>query len=114
MEKAMESSMNNKAFGAILNQIGLFNVLPMIVENSLEDSFLPAIEDFLTMQLQHPSNEILYRLGMSGSTSIAVYLLTWIYVVMAVVIYVLTAYARNTLADRTSLLPFGSVYCDCT
>ncbi|KAF6146098.1 hypothetical protein GIB67_033457 [Kingdonia uniflora] len=63
MEKAMESSMNNKAFGAILNQIGLFNVLPMIVENSLEDSFLPAIEDFLTMQLQHPSVCYKFSLG---------------------------------------------------
>ncbi|CAL5394526.1 unnamed protein product [Camellia sinensis] len=48
---------NNKALATILNQqfiiqLGFFTALPMIVENSLEQGFLGAIWDFITMQLQ--------------------------------------------------------------
>ncbi|KAF6142022.1 hypothetical protein GIB67_037990 [Kingdonia uniflora] len=71
MEKAMKGSTNNKAFGAILNQqfviqLGLFTALPMIVENSLEHGFLPAIWDFLTMQLQLAS--VFYTFSMGTRT----------------------------------------------
>lgn len=54
---AMNNTRNNRALGVILNQqfiiqIGIFTALPMIVENSLERGFLPAVWDFVTMQLQ--------------------------------------------------------------
>ncbi|GMP72443.1 hypothetical protein CsSME_00030483 [Camellia sinensis var. sinensis] len=62
------SSSNNKALGTIINQqfivqIGLFTALPMIVENSLEQGFLPAIWDFLTMQLQLASLFYTFSMG---------------------------------------------------
>ena len=62
------SSGNNRALGAILNQqfiiqLGLFTALPMIVENSLEHGFLPAIWNFLTMQLQLASFFYTFSLG---------------------------------------------------
>ncbi|GMI79790.1 enhancer of edr1 3, glucan synthase-like 5, GLUCAN SYNTHASE-LIKE 5, POWDERY MILDEW RESISTANT 4 [Hibiscus trionum] len=65
------SSNNNKALGAILNQqfviqLGLFTALPMIVENSLEHGFLQAIWDFLTMQLQLSS--VFYTFSMGTRT----------------------------------------------
>ncbi|CAI0457509.1 unnamed protein product [Linum tenue] len=65
---AMETSKNNKAFGVILNQqffiqIGLFTALPMVVENSLEHGFLPAVWDFLTMQLQLASVFYTFSMG---------------------------------------------------
>ncbi|KAL4362182.1 hypothetical protein GQ457_04G005610 [Hibiscus cannabinus] len=65
------SSDNNRALGAILNQqfiiqLGLFTALPMIVENSLEHGFLPAIWDFLTMQLQLSS--VFYTFSMGTRT----------------------------------------------
>lgn len=65
------SSSNNKALGAILNQqfiiqLGLFTALPMIVENSLEHGFLQAIWDFLTMQLQLSS--VFYTFSMGTRT----------------------------------------------
>ncbi|XP_042519046.1 callose synthase 12 [Macadamia integrifolia] len=67
----MQNSNNNKALGAILNQqfliqMGLFTALPMIVENSLEHGFLPAIWDFLTMQLQLSS--VFYTFSMGTRT----------------------------------------------
>ncbi|KAF5188382.1 Callose synthase [Thalictrum thalictroides] len=70
-EDAMINSSNNRAFGAILNQqlliqLGLFTALPMIVENSLEHGFLPAIWDFLTMQLQLAS--VFYTFSMGTRT----------------------------------------------
>ncbi|KAF9588439.1 hypothetical protein IFM89_010198 [Coptis chinensis] len=70
-EDAMKKSANNRAFGAILNQqfiiqLGLFTALPMIVENSLEHGFLPAIWDFLTMQLQLAS--VFYAFSMGTRT----------------------------------------------
>ncbi|KAL5730362.1 Callose synthase 12 [Ranunculus cassubicifolius] len=70
-EDAMDSPNNNKAFGAILNQqfivqLGLFTALPMIVENSLEHGFLPAVWDFLTMQLQLAS--VFYTFSMGTRT----------------------------------------------
>ncbi|KAL6992579.1 Callose synthase 11 [Sarracenia purpurea var. burkii] len=66
--EAMRNSSNNKALGAIINQqfivqIGIFTALPMIVENSLELGFLPAIWDFLTMQLQLASLFFTFSLG---------------------------------------------------
>lgn len=59
---------NNAALGAIVNQqfiiqIGLFTALPMIVENSLEHGFLPAIWDFLKMQLQLASVFYTFSMG---------------------------------------------------
>ncbi|KAL3522273.1 hypothetical protein ACH5RR_015107 [Cinchona calisaya] len=58
----------NNALGAILNQqfiiqIGVFTALPMIVENSLEHGFLPAVWDFVTMQLQLASLFFTFSLG---------------------------------------------------
>lgn len=65
---AMRDTSSNKALGAILNQqfviqLGLFTALPMIVENSLEHGFLPAVWDFLTMQLQLASLFYTFSLG---------------------------------------------------
>ncbi|KAJ7968559.1 Callose synthase-like protein [Quillaja saponaria] len=65
---AMKNASNNKALGAILDQqfiiqLGLFTALPMIVENSLEHGFLPAVWDFLTMQLQLASFFYTFSLG---------------------------------------------------
>ncbi|XP_077229308.1 callose synthase 12-like [Tasmannia lanceolata] len=65
------NSTNNKALGTVLNQqfiiqLGLFTALPMIVENSLEHGFLPAIWDFLTMQLQLAS--VFYTFSMGTRT----------------------------------------------
>ncbi|KAJ4836809.1 Callose synthase 12 [Turnera subulata] len=65
------SSGNNKALGAILNQqfiiqLGLFTALPMIVENSLEHGFLQAVWDFITMQLQLSS--VFYTFSMGTRT----------------------------------------------
>lgn len=64
-------STNNAALGTVLNQqfiiqLGLFTALPMIVENSLEHGFLPAIWDFLTMQLQLAS--VFYTFSMGTRT----------------------------------------------
>nr|QKN22532.1 callose synthase 11 [Urtica dioica subsp. dioica] len=63
-----EDTSNNKALGAVLNQqfviqLGLFTALPMIVENSLEHGFLPAIWDFLTMQAQLASLFYTFSMG---------------------------------------------------
>ncbi|KAI3937001.1 hypothetical protein MKX01_015216 [Papaver californicum] len=71
IEDSMKNSSNNKAFGAILNQqfliqLGMFTALPMIVENTLEHGFLPAIWDFLTMQLQLAS--VFYTFSMGTRT----------------------------------------------
>lgn len=69
IEKAAQNNAtNNKALGAVLNQqfiiqVGLFTALPMVVENSLELGFLPAIWDFLTMQLQLASLFYTFSLG---------------------------------------------------
>lgn len=62
---------NNKSLGAILNQqfiiqMGIFTALPMIVENSLEHGFLPAVWDFVTMQLQLGS--VFYTFSMGTRT----------------------------------------------
>ncbi|KAH7546004.1 hypothetical protein FEM48_Zijuj01G0154900 [Ziziphus jujuba var. spinosa] len=62
------SSSNNKALGAMLNQqfiiqLGFFTALPMVVENSLEHGFLPAIWDFLTMQLELASFFYTFSMG---------------------------------------------------
>ncbi|CAA0825289.1 Callose synthase 11 [Striga hermonthica] len=59
---------NNAALGAVVNQqfviqIGIFTALPMIVENSLERGFLPAIWDFITMQLQLASFFYTFSMG---------------------------------------------------
>ncbi|XP_059439363.1 callose synthase 11-like isoform X2 [Corylus avellana] len=64
----LSNTSNNKALGTILNQqfiiqLGLFTALPMVVENSLEHGFLPAIWDFLTMQLQLASLFYTFSLG---------------------------------------------------
>ncbi|KAM1762467.1 hypothetical protein ACFX12_005110 [Malus domestica] len=58
----------NKSLGVILNQqfiiqLGLFTALPMIVENSLEQGFLRAVWDFLTMQLQLASAFYTFSMG---------------------------------------------------
>lgn len=68
VEKNAKNSTNNAAMGAMLNQqfviqLGLFSALPMIVENSLEHGFLPAIWDFLKMQLQLASVFYTFSLG---------------------------------------------------
>lgn len=65
---AAASTGNNRALGAILNQqfviqLGLFTALPMIVENTLEHGFLPAVWNFLTMQLQLASFFYTFSLG---------------------------------------------------
>ncbi|WOK97890.1 hypothetical protein Cni_G06598 [Canna indica] len=62
------NSMNNAALGTVLNQqfiiqLGLFTALPMIIENSLEHGFLPAIWDFFTMQLQLASMFYTFSMG---------------------------------------------------
>ncbi|XP_065616305.1 callose synthase 11 [Quercus suber] len=67
-EAVMRDTSNNTALGAILNQqfliqLGLFTALPMIVENSLEHGFLPAVWDFITMQLQLASLFYTFSLG---------------------------------------------------
>ncbi|KAL0305739.1 UNVERIFIED_CONTAM: Callose synthase 11 [Sesamum radiatum] len=64
VEDYARSANNNRALGSILNQqfiiqIGVFTALPMIVENSLEHGFLPAVWDFITMQLELASVFIL-------------------------------------------------------
>ncbi|KAL9322460.1 hypothetical protein ACSQ67_010513 [Phaseolus vulgaris] len=58
----------NKALGIIVSQqfivqIGIFTALPMIVENSLEQGFLQAVWDFLTMQLQLSSVFYTFSMG---------------------------------------------------
>ncbi|KAI3714043.1 hypothetical protein L1987_72633 [Smallanthus sonchifolius] len=58
----------NGALRTILNQqfivqLGLFTVLPMIVENTLEFGFHAAIWDFITMQLQFSSLFYSFSLG---------------------------------------------------
>lgn len=68
VEDNVKSSSNNKALGAILNQqfiiqIGVFTALPMVVENSLEHGFLPAIWDYITMQLQLASLFYTFSMG---------------------------------------------------
>lgn len=69
VEKAAKNkSRNNAALGAIVNQqfviqIGIFTALPMIVENSLEHGFLPAVWDFLKMQLQLASLFYTFSMG---------------------------------------------------
>ncbi|CAK8536422.1 unnamed protein product [Lathyrus sativus] len=69
VEAAMESNSNsNKALAMILNQqflvqIGLFTALPMVVENSLEHGFLPAVWEFLKMQLQLSSVFYTFSMG---------------------------------------------------
>ncbi|KAF4348277.1 hypothetical protein G4B88_025031 [Cannabis sativa] len=65
---ASKNTSNNEALGAILNQqfviqLGIFTALPMIVENSLEHGFLPAIWDFLTMQFQLASLFYTFSMG---------------------------------------------------
>ncbi|KAJ6893506.1 callose synthase 11-like [Populus alba x Populus x berolinensis] len=65
---ALNHSSNNKALGTILNQqfiiqLGLFTALPMIVENTLEHGFIPALWDFLTMQLQLASLFYTFSMG---------------------------------------------------
>ncbi|XP_016499988.2 callose synthase 11-like [Nicotiana tabacum] len=67
-EYASRNASSNKALGAILNQqfviqLGVFTALPMIVENSLEHGFLPAVWDFVTMQLQLASLFFTYSMG---------------------------------------------------
>ncbi|CAI9756479.1 unnamed protein product [Fraxinus pennsylvanica] len=62
------NSTNNEALGAVLNQqfiiqIGVFTALPMIVENSLEHGFLPAVWDFITMQFQLASFFYTFSMG---------------------------------------------------
>ncbi|XP_072967788.1 callose synthase 11-like [Typha angustifolia] len=74
LEQAIRSnadSTNNAALGTVLNQqfiiqLGLFTALPMIIENSLELGFLPAVWDFLTMQLQLAS--VFYTFSMGTKT----------------------------------------------
>ncbi|KAA8519798.1 hypothetical protein F0562_014112 [Nyssa sinensis] len=63
-----DSASNNKALGTILNQqfiiqMGMFTALPMIVENSLDNGFLPAVWDFSTMQLQLASLFYTFSMG---------------------------------------------------
>ncbi|KAI4342985.1 hypothetical protein MLD38_027541 [Melastoma candidum] len=66
--RALDDTKSNKALGAILNQqfavqLGLFTALPMIVENSLEHGFLPAVWDYLTMQFQLASLFFTFSMG---------------------------------------------------
>ncbi|KAK9268069.1 hypothetical protein L1049_010508 [Liquidambar formosana] len=70
IENALDAD-NNTALGTILNQqfiiqLGVFTALPMVVENTLERGFLPAVWDFLTMQLQLAS--IFYTFSMGTRT----------------------------------------------
>ncbi|XP_010522609.1 PREDICTED: callose synthase 12 [Tarenaya hassleriana] len=63
-----DSTDNNAALGAILNQqfivqLGLFTALPMIVEWSLEEGFLLAIWNFIRMQLQLSSVFYTFSMG---------------------------------------------------
>ncbi|KAI3728660.1 hypothetical protein L6452_17299 [Arctium lappa] len=63
-----DNANTNNALGTILNQqfivqLGLFTALPMIVENTLEQGFLVAIWDFITMQLQLSSVFYTFSLG---------------------------------------------------
>nr|KYP62921.1 Callose synthase 11 [Cajanus cajan] len=67
-DEAINNASNNKALGAVLNQqfaiqVGIFTALPMVVENTLELGFLPAVWDFLTMQLQLASLFYTFSLG---------------------------------------------------
>lgn len=67
-EHASKNASSNRALGSILNQqfviqLGVFTALPMIVENSLEHGFLPAVWDFITMQLQLASLFFTYSMG---------------------------------------------------
>ncbi|MCE0481523.1 Callose synthase 11 [Datura stramonium] len=67
-EHASRNASSNRALGSILNQqfviqLGVFTALPMIVENSLEHGFLPAVWDFITMQLQLASLFFTYSMG---------------------------------------------------
>ncbi|ONM37944.1 Callose synthase 11 [Zea mays] len=62
------NSTNNKALGTVLNQqfiiqLGFFTALPMIIENSLEQGFLPAIWDFFTMQMNFSSVFYTFSMG---------------------------------------------------
>ncbi|XP_062206905.1 callose synthase 11-like [Phragmites australis] len=62
------NSTNNKALGTVLNQqfiiqLGFFTALPMILENSLEQGFLPAIWDFFTMQMNFSSLFYTFSMG---------------------------------------------------
>ncbi|XP_072955601.1 callose synthase 12-like [Typha angustifolia] len=64
-------STSNAALGTVLNQqfiiqLGIFTALPMIVENSLEHGFLPAVWDFITMQFQLAS--VFYTFSMGTKT----------------------------------------------
>ncbi|KAG9130299.1 hypothetical protein Leryth_004210 [Lithospermum erythrorhizon] len=68
VEDNAKDNANNTALGSIMNQqfiiqIGLFTALPMIVENSLEQGFLSAVWDFLTMQLQLSSLFYTFSMG---------------------------------------------------
>lgn len=65
---ASDTTDNNRALGAILNQqfiiqLGLFTALPMIVETSLEHGFLTSIWEFLTMMLQLSSVFYTFSMG---------------------------------------------------
>ncbi|KAK8551539.1 hypothetical protein V6N13_119997 [Hibiscus sabdariffa] len=67
-QHAKDQSVSNEALGTILNQqfiiqLGLFTALPMVVENTLEHGFLPAIWDFLKMQLQLASLFFTFSMG---------------------------------------------------
>ncbi|XP_073007244.1 callose synthase 12-like isoform X2 [Typha latifolia] len=64
-------STSNAALGTVLNQqfiiqLGIFTALPMVVENSLEHGFLPAVWDFITMQFQLAS--VFYTFSMGTKT----------------------------------------------
>ncbi|PKI69449.1 hypothetical protein CRG98_010152 [Punica granatum] len=69
VEKAVKDRSNDiKSLQVILNQqfvvqLGLFTALPMVVENSLEHGFLPAVWDFITMQLQLASFFFTFSMG---------------------------------------------------
>ncbi|KAE8720293.1 Callose synthase 5 [Hibiscus syriacus] len=65
---AKNQSVSNEALGTILNQqfiiqLGLFTALPMVVENTLEHGFLPAVWDSLKMQLQLASFFFTFSMG---------------------------------------------------
>ncbi|WJX22282.1 Callose synthase 11 [Trifolium repens] len=67
-KEAQRSASNNKALGTIIDQqfiiqLGIFTALPMVVENTLEHGFLPAVWDFLTMQLELGSLFFTFSLG---------------------------------------------------
>ncbi|GFP98304.1 callose synthase 11 [Phtheirospermum japonicum] len=68
IQNYVRNANNNEALGAIVNQqfviqIGVFTALPMIIENSIERGFLPAIWDFVTMQLELASIFYTFSLG---------------------------------------------------